>query len=364
MKRKIFLRIGAFLVVSVMILSMLSGCISEKKETTTTPTATSPTAGEKYPTATIKLGYRLTDTTILVTETDFMKKYGIQFELVPYASGVEMRDGILAGDVVIGELGTGPVIWAMTHVTPDDLLIVGTTEQGGEKYRVVVPVDSPVKSFDELVGKKIGIKIGSGCYTAFLRYIAAKGWTVEDFDLLNVGELEAISAMEQKSVDAVIMWEPIPAVLCSKGIARELMNFGSGEGGQNLVKICNPVYWGVSAKWAKENPDLVSRFLAGYIELCYWVYDHPDEAARIIYNTYVRRGVEVEAPEIYKLSIEHEHLYPWLPDYLAEDTKMVAGYLVQFGKADFVPDVKSFIDKSYLEKASELCGIYPPEGEK
>ena len=48
MKRKYLLKMGAFLVASVMLLSMLSGCISEKKEETPAPTTTAAPEKKHY----------------------------------------------------------------------------------------------------------------------------------------------------------------------------------------------------------------------------------------------------------------------------------------------------------------------------
>ena len=299
---------------------------------------------------TIPIGYRLTETTIVLVKGGFLEKYGIIPVLIPYASGVEMRDGVIVGDIAFGELGTGPTITAMTKASPDDIVLLAVTEAGGDKYSVVVRKDSPYQSFDDLLGKIIAIKVGSGCYTAFLRYIDHKGWSLDDFQVVDVGEAEALSALEAGSVDAVVYWEPIPSVLEAKGIARRLMSFGPECG----IKVYNPVYLGANKKWVQENREAAIRFLAAFIESQYFLKEHPGAAARIVYETLKAEGIEVYSAKVYEESLKH-HQYPiFINDEIMDDTNMVSKFLYDQGKIDVLPDVRKYVDTSYIEEALAL----------
>jgi len=66
-------------------------------------TGIKPTPTPTFTPVTIPIGYRLTETTITLVKGGFLEKYGIIPTLVPYASGVEMRDGVIVGDIAFGE---------------------------------------------------------------------------------------------------------------------------------------------------------------------------------------------------------------------------------------------------------------------
>jgi len=313
-------------------------------------TGIKPTPTPTFTPVTIPMGYRLTETTITLVKGGFLEKYGIIPILVPYASGVEMRDGVIVGDIAFGELGTGPTITAMTKATPDDIVILGVYEAGGEKYSVVVRADSPYQSFDDLLGKIIAIKVGSGCYTAFLRYIIYRGWTLDDFQVVDIGEAEALSALEAGSVDAVIYWEPIPTVLVAKGIGRRLMDFGPECG----IQVYNPVYLVANKKWVQEHRDATIRFLAAFIESQYFLRDHPEAAARIVYETLKAEGIEVYSAEVYKESLQR-HEYPtFVSEEIMNDTDIVAEFLYEQGKIDVLPDIRQYVDNTYIQEALSL----------
>lgn len=299
----------------------------------------------------IPIGYRLTETTIVLVKGGFLEKYGITPILIPYASGVEMRDGVIAGDVAFGEIGVMPAITAMTLVPPTQIVLLGVYESGGEKYAVMVRKDSTYTSFADLLGKIIGIKIGSGCYSAFLRYIDLKGWKLTDFQIRDLGEAEAISALAAGSVDAVVYWEPIVSVLEEQGVARRLMTFSYEETG---LHIENPIVLMAHRPWVEKNKDATIRFLAAFIEAMTFCRENTAAAAQLVYNTMKAEGVTTYSVEIYKKSMSRRSYPIYFNEYLIEDMKYVAQFLYNQGSIKLVPNIEEYIDVTYIEEATVL----------
>lgn len=299
----------------------------------------------------IPIGYRLTETTIVLVKGGFLEKYAITPILIPYASGVEMRDGVIAGDIIFGEIGVMPAITAMTLVSPTEIVLLGVYESGGEKYAVVVHKDSPYQSFSDLLGKVIGIKIGSGCYSAFLRYIGLKGWKLEDFQIRDVGEAEAISALVAGSIDAVIYWEPIPSVLEEQGVARRLMTFSYEETG---LHIENPIVLMAYRPWIVRNKDATIRFLAAFIEAMTFCRENTAAAAQLVFSTMKAEGVQTYSAEIYKKSMSRRSYPIYFNDYLIEDMRYVAEFLYNRGNIKSIPNIQEYIDDTYIHEAATL----------
>jgi sulfonate transport system substrate-binding protein len=71
-----------------------------------------------------------------------------------------------------------------------------------------VPKDSPIKSFDDLKGKKIATGRGSIGHQLVLAALEKKGWTASDVQIVFLAPSDAKVAYTRGSVDAWSTWEP------------------------------------------------------------------------------------------------------------------------------------------------------------
>ncbi|MEW6046108.1 MAG: ABC transporter substrate-binding protein [Bacillota bacterium] len=296
------------------------------------------------PSGTVRWSYRLTPEDIVFTKGKFAERYGVTVQSVLFATGIEARDALIAGAIDVAELGVSPAVTALARAGRN-LVIIAGDEYGGGKYRVVVPKGSPIKTVDELRGKKVAIKVGSGNYTAFLQWVQSRGYNIKDFQIVDVGDADAVAAMESRSVDAVIYWEPIPAILVAKGIAREIFDF---EG-----YVTNPVWVVARREWVEKNPDLVARFLAGWIEALAFMTEKPAEAAEIISKALAERGIDIPATA-YTQALKHDRYEPWLHPFLIRDTIEVHRFLVRENRAPANIDWKVAFDPRPLAQAMQL----------
>lgn len=292
----------------------------------------------------VRWSYRLTPQNIIFIDGKYPQRYGVTVKPILFKTGIEARDGLIAGAIDVGELGVTPAITALAR-SQKDLAIVAVSSFGGGKYRVVVPKNSPIKHMEELRGKKLAIKVGSGNYTAFLMWAKAKGYDIKDFQINDVGDTEAMSAMEAGSVEAVIYWEPIPAILVAKGIAREIFNFDGF--------VQNPVYLVARRDWLKKSPQAATHLLAAWIEAQEFIQHNVPEAAKISAEALTKRGINISA-EAYKLALGHEYYEPWLYPMLIKETLETYQFLVKDGKTPANIDWKTAFEASYLGEAQKL----------
>lgn len=288
--------------------------------------------------------YRLTPQNIIFIDGKYPQRYGVTVKPILFKTGIEARDALIAGAIDVGELGVTPAITALAR-SQKDLAIVAVSSFGGGKYRVVVPKNSPVKHMEELRGKKLAIKVGSGNYTAFLMWAKAKGYDIKDFQITDVGDTEAMSAMEAGSVDAVIYWEPIPAILVAKGIAREIFNFDGF--------VQNPVYLVARRDWLRTSPQAAAHLLAAWIEAQEFIQHNVPEAAKISAEALTKRGINISA-EAYRLALGHEYYEPWIYPMLIKETLETYQFLVKDGKAPANIDWKTAFEAAYLAEAQKL----------
>lgn len=295
----------------------------------------------------IDFGYRLTMVSMIVLQGKFYEKYGLEMNKKLFTTGIEMREGIITEKVHIGEVGITPTSVALTRAGKG-LQVVAVSEWGGGKYRVMVKKDSPYKDIKDLVGKKVAIKIGSGCYVAFLLYIDKHGLQEKDFKILNSGDQEAIAAMEEGSVDAVIYWEPVVSVLEAKGIAKELANFAE--------VVRNPVFLITQSNFSENNRSALVKFLASFADAQELIMTNRSKAAEMVVNSLASHGQKT-SKAVYEKALSHSVYEPYLKPMLIQDLKDNWKTLVQKGKLKGKePNWASIIHPEYLEEAMKLRG--------
>ena len=294
----------------------------------------------------IKFGYRLTMTSMVFMQGKYWNPYGIELDAKLFSTGIEMREGVITGKVNLGEVGITPTSVALTK-SGKDLYVVGVGEYGGGKYRMMVKNDSPYKSIEDLVGKRVAIKIGSGCYVAFLLYLDKHGLTEKQFKILNAGDTESIAAMEQGSVEAVIYWEPIPSVLEAKGLARELANFS------DVVR--NPVFMLTQRKFADNNRDVLLKALAAFSDAQDLIMNDRNKAAGLVVDILSAHGQKAMGRDIYARAMSHSTYTMPMKPMLIDDLKENWQTLNKKGKIKgSEPDWESILRPDIAEAAMKL----------
>lgn len=295
----------------------------------------------------LRWGYRLTPLNVIFVNQGYAAKWGLKVKTNLFKTGTESRDALLAGAIDAGELGVTPTLTALAR-DPKDIVVIGVSQFGGGTYRVVVPVNSPAHSMKDLLHKKIAIRVGSGNYTAFLMWAKQQGYDINtDFKIVNMGDTDAMAALQSGSVDAVAYWEPIPAILVSKGIAREIFNF-SGY-------VYNPVYLVARRDWIKKNPGAAAKLMAAWMQAQDFVRFHTKEAATISSEVLSKRGIDVSAAA-YNLALRHETFEPWMYPDLLKETQSTYKFLQKQGAipaTDSIDWAKDF-NPTYEAKAWDM----------
>ncbi|KAA0596064.1 ABC-type nitrate/sulfonate/bicarbonate transport system substrate-binding protein [Azospirillum lipoferum] len=292
----------------------------------------------------IRTAYRLTNTSIVVTDTDFAERYGVKIEPVKLSTGVEANEAILTGAIDVAEVGITPFVTLLSRSS--DVVAIGVVSSGGGIYRTVVRTDAPYQSMDDLRGKKIAIRVGSGNYSAFLTYITQRGWKETDFQLVNSGDQEAIAALTAGSVDAVIYWEPIVSVLIAKGIARPIFSFKG--------VVDNPVFLVANRKTLSRSPKAFAKFVAAFMDGQEFLTNDVPAAAALVTKVMNRAGQQIDSKAI-EMSIPSADYRIDLTNSVRGDAQANFQLLKKAGKLRGAePDWAIAFDSSAIEAARQL----------
>ncbi|MDH5748132.1 MAG: NrtA/SsuA/CpmA family ABC transporter substrate-binding protein [Rhodospirillales bacterium] len=234
----------------------------------------------------IRIGSRLEYYDVNYREGGFDKKYGLDAEAVPFKTGIEVVSAIQSGEIDFASTGHVPLAVLMSKT--DKVLTIATAGyNAGSAYRMVVPVNSTFKSIEDLKGKVIATKLGSGSYNAFVNYLKAKGLNEKEFKMKNGGPGAIVAAMQGGSVDAGIWFDPTISLILYKKWGRVLLDF---DGHATFMGL-----WIVNRKFAEKNPDAVVRFLAGAMDSGDLLNSDPGKASQLLATGYQRRGRDYPA---------------------------------------------------------------------
>ncbi|MCW2292811.1 sulfonate transport system substrate-binding protein [Pseudomonas sp. BIGb0408] len=138
---------------------------------------------------------------------------------------------------------------------------------------LVVGKDSPIKTLEDLKGKKIAATKGTDPFLFTLRSLATVGLDKNDVELVHLQHPDGRTALEKGDVDAWAGLDPL--------IAASQLQAGSRILYRNLDFNSYGVV-SVTETFAKEHPQAIDKVLAAYEKAREWARANPEELAKIL----------------------------------------------------------------------------------
>jgi NitT/TauT family transport system substrate-binding protein len=189
-------------------------------------------------------------------EAGLWEKYGLDVDLIYISTGPTVTQGMVAGEIAFAGVGAAVVD---ARLMGSDLIVIAD----------MVPVllfslygDPAIGSVADLRGKTIAVSQRGGAADLAGRLMLRRFGLVpdEDVSFLNAGGMPSIlAATQQRIVSAGVISAPSTLQARELGL-REIVDIGA-------LRIPFPHdLVAASAPYARQNPDVVRRFLKGYIE--------------------------------------------------------------------------------------------------
>ncbi len=164
--------------------------------------------------------------TYVAFEKGFFTEQGLKVELVPFNSGTDVIDALMAGriDANCGSSSTGH--WFAAQNAPDRFkifLMYGTTTQKDDNtFVVVVKKDSPIKDLKGLEGKKVGTFPGATS-VSLARLAVATQVDPKNVVFTEIAPPNLVPALASGQIDAFFTPEPFGMIAISQGIGEYMM---------------------------------------------------------------------------------------------------------------------------------------------
>jgi sulfonate transport system substrate-binding protein len=161
----------------------------------------------------------------------------------------------------------------LKNIVPGGMTIVSDNYQDGHagyaQNTFFVLNDSPIKSTQDLKGKKVGINAFGSAVDLALRIKLKKDGIDprKDLTIVEVAFPNQAAAIREKRIDCGILILPFMATEIRKGDLRGLFTGGDAFGPYSVI------FQVVTNSFLKANPGAVKSFLADYVRGLHWFYD-------------------------------------------------------------------------------------------
>jgi ABC-type nitrate/sulfonate/bicarbonate transport system substrate-binding protein len=136
-------------------------------------------------------------------EVGTFRKHGLELEVSAFAGDARMQQGLVSDSIDIG-FGSGPGMAFMAKGVPAKA--VAAMAGAPMNMSMVVLYDSPIRTLDEIKGKRIGITtVGSLTDWLLKRVVADKRWSPGDVTAVTVGGMDSTkAALKTRQIDGVV----------------------------------------------------------------------------------------------------------------------------------------------------------------
>lgn len=208
----------------------------------------------------------------------FFDDYGLNVDVAePFATGVDQLNALETDQIQFAQVGA-PFIGA--KLSGADYVIVGnytgSASQFGidETMAVVARDGSGVVEGDlsTILGKKIGVAVGSINHLYLLAVLEDLGATTDDVAIVNTAPPDLGVALQTGGIDVAISWDPWP-----------LQNLAQVEGSYEVDRGGGYIgflgYIVAKRDFVEEHPETVEAFLTARAAADRWIRDNPSDAA-------------------------------------------------------------------------------------
>lgn len=214
-----------------------------------------------------------------------LKQLGVDnVKWVEFQFGPPLLEALGAGAVDIGVVGDTPPIFA--QAAKANLVYVASAPASASA--ILVPDDSPVRTVEDLKGKKVAIAKGSSSHNLTVQALAQHGLSFRDIEPVYLAPADAAAAFSTGRVDAWTIWDPYFAIAETRHKARVLVSTDEPGLESNSFYLAN-------RDFAQTYPDVLKASLEEISAVSRWASDNRDQLARISSEA---TGVDLESQTI------------------------------------------------------------------
>ena len=267
------------------------------------------------------------------------KKHGLELKIVDFTGGSKMTQAMAAGALDIGD-GAGTEMALVAKGAP----MIAICEAVGPIpfIGIGVPWDSPIKTIDQLKGKKIGYSSAGSLTDWLTKELARKqGWPQDSIQGVGIGNgaNSIIAAFRDHLIDADVAVTSLFLAMEENKTGRLLFPVSQYEG----RLAAGTLY--ASNHIVETNPEAVRAFVAGWVETVNYIRSHKAEAVKM--QATVTGFSEGVMSRDYDLTID---MFTKACEFDAESLDTLKHSFVDLGLLPSAPDMSKLHTEKFLPK--------------
>jgi sulfonate transport system substrate-binding protein len=198
---------------------------------------------------------------------------GVKIEYKYFPIFTDMLTALNSGKIDLTEIGDVGAV--QSFVNGGRVQAVAVTQPNDENCGLIVPKDSPAKTFADLKGKKIAFLRSTNSYISFLHQTKESGLKESDFKIVEISGPPANKAFQAGQIDAYYSIDPNMADLLQKTGGRLISTC-------KQARVENLYPYVATTKAIKDKPAAVGAVIQAVADNIAWIQAHPDEQAKIL----------------------------------------------------------------------------------
>lgn len=145
-------------------------------------------------------------------------KLGVELEMVNFVRYADVRTALASGSIEVGAIGPADVPIAVSQGLRG---IVGLFGVGTSAKHPIVRNGVALDSWQDLIGKKVGIAPGSAVWFQFAATLVEANVPYNRLNVVNIqgGGQPFVQALQRADIDLFIGWEPFESMAIAQGLA-------------------------------------------------------------------------------------------------------------------------------------------------
>jgi len=227
----------------------------------------------------ITIGGTVSDAGTPIFIADYQRFFtgnGIKFAQKTYNSGLAAIDGLLNNEIELARAGEYPVV--VKAFENAGISIILSYARSFNEY-LVGRVDKGIKNEADFRGKRIGLPRRTIPEFYLGRFLDLHGINIRDVTLTDLTPKQAVGAIADGTVDAVVVWEPYVSQIKEQQTNR-IVSWSVHSGQAQYAVLIGRNHW------IRQNPELVKQVLKSLMRAEEYVVRHPTEAKAILQKQY------------------------------------------------------------------------------
>jgi sulfonate transport system substrate-binding protein len=273
---------------------------------------------------------------------DPFKDEGITLEPVKSQTGPGIIQGMMAGSIVVGDLGLVPAMVALARGLPFVAPYFSAFQTPTRPFeRIMVKQDSPIRQLSDLKGKKLAILARGSVPELALSALPKKaGIRKEDIEIVILPAANQPAALAQGQVDAIFAIPPADAVAEVQFHARAIATT------TDLIPYFGFAGFMIRRDFTEAHPDAVKRMVRALLKIARWVSDNEQLAA-------ATAAKNINLPEAVRSAVRAP-LFARNGVQISPNLWQIYEMLVQAKTIDPHPDPAKLINNGFIEPSLRL----------